>query len=414
MKKRTSVFFIILVIMLALGGCKDSAQPDNSNTLPQTSAPSETPPSPASFEYAETTLENFHVALATNELLNKYDSFHEYINDEDGARLIIWTDTAVKDFAFITVDHDDTGDKLSFLAGDTLFSIDELSPEKPFVVKLLIPGSMPAYGISFVDENGVDKLFSINLSGRGIEEAPPYYLLDESGNGENDIDDAITKTAWQYIVYQIDNSGDSEQINGSEITRLELVDTYQPTSGKSVNIYSLEYSFFLNKEDGWVSGSTDLGNPYLFIVNKDGSPQILGVEYSKDVLAGGYKKTAEKVITNNEVLNFAKQSSSAEPFSEKEITAAMDVVKTNYAGNSQLLINLWYDPQKYQTDVEEYKGNTLYGMSEAAERGDLLTLYSDIYFPAPSGSSDGLMRGWKIVLIRDDKDAAWKIIDQGY
>lgn len=94
----------------------------------------------------------------------------------DGARLIIWTDTVIKDFAFITVDHDDTGGKLSFLPGDTLFSVDELSPEKPFVVKLLIPGSTPAYGISFMDGNGVERYFSINLSGRGADEALPYYL----------------------------------------------------------------------------------------------------------------------------------------------------------------------------------------------------------------------------------------------
>lgn len=134
--------------------------------------------------YVESTSENFHIALATDELLNRYDSFHEYINNEDGARLIIWTDTVIKDFDFITVDHDDTGGKLSFLPGDTLFSVDELSPEKPFVVKLLIPGSTPAYGISFVDENGVERYFSINLSGRGADEAPPYYLLEENWNSK--------------------------------------------------------------------------------------------------------------------------------------------------------------------------------------------------------------------------------------
>jgi len=36
-----------------------------------------------------------------------------------------------------------------------LSSVDELSPEKPFVVKLLTYGLVPAYGISFVDENSV-------------------------------------------------------------------------------------------------------------------------------------------------------------------------------------------------------------------------------------------------------------------
>jgi hypothetical protein len=46
----------------------------------------------------------------------------------------------------------------------------------------MFPGSTPAYGISFVDENGSERFFSINLSGRGIDEAPPYYLFEENGN----------------------------------------------------------------------------------------------------------------------------------------------------------------------------------------------------------------------------------------
>ncbi|MGE4485915.1 MAG: M56 family metallopeptidase [Oscillospiraceae bacterium] len=228
-------------------------------------------------------------------------------------------------------------------------------------------------------------------------------------------DVTISKTAWQYIVYQIDDNGNGNEINGAKITKLELAGTYRPIFGKSVGIYSLAYSLFLNENDGWVSGSTDLGSPYLFVVNNNGSPQIIGIEYNRSILADGdYSDAAKKEIAHNEVLNFTKQSTVTEPFSEKEINAAMEVVKNNYTGDGQLLINLWYDREKYQTDLEDYKGNTLYGMSEAAERGDLLTLYSDIYFLDPSGSADGLMRGWKTILIRDSKDDAWKIIDQGY
>jgi hypothetical protein len=97
---------------------------------------------------------------------------------------MIRTDAEVRNFAFITVRLDGSGDKLSYLAGDTLFSADELSPEKPFVVELLIPGSMPAYGISFEDEDGADRYYTINLSGRGEEEAPAYFLLEfENGLG---------------------------------------------------------------------------------------------------------------------------------------------------------------------------------------------------------------------------------------
>lgn len=173
MKKRFCALLIALVIMPGIGGCNNAEQP----------APvqAETPSSPTPSE----DLNNIQIDRATDELLDNYISFHEYINDEDGDWLILRTDTEIRDFAFISVDHDDTGDKLSFLAGETLFPVDELSPEKPFVVKLMIPGSVPAYGISFVDENGVERYYTINLSGRGEGEGPPYILLEfENGNSK--------------------------------------------------------------------------------------------------------------------------------------------------------------------------------------------------------------------------------------
>jgi len=181
MKKRVWALFMSLVIMLALGGCKDAVKPEDSGTLPPTSAPSEAPSSPATFEYVESTLGNFHISRTVDELLNKYDSFHEYISNEDGDKLIIRTDKVIKDFAFISVNWREDDNKISLFAGDTLFSVDELSPEKPFVVKLLdLGGILPAYGISFVDENGLRRYFTIDSDRRGVDEAPPYFLTEFS------------------------------------------------------------------------------------------------------------------------------------------------------------------------------------------------------------------------------------------
>lgn len=176
MKKRCCMLFITLVIMLGIGGCNNAERPSPVQT--------ETPSIPAPSGYLEAVLGSFHIAPATNELLNKYDLFHEYINDKDGVSLIIWANTQIEDFAFISIMNYDTGDKPSYFAGDTLFSVDELSPEKPFVVNLLIPGTVPAYGISFLDENGVEKYYTIQLSGRDAEEAPPYYFLEFENGGD--------------------------------------------------------------------------------------------------------------------------------------------------------------------------------------------------------------------------------------
>ncbi len=190
MKKRSCALLIALVFMLLVGGCNSvESTPPVQSEMPSSPAPSEdaeqseTPSSPAPTVYVESTLENFHIAIVTDELLNKYTSYHEYISDEL-ERIIIWTDTDIKDFAFITVDYNDTGDKISYLAGDILSSLDELSPEKPFVADIFPPEIFPVNGISFLDVYGVRRYFSILMDGRGVEEAPPYFFLEfENGGG---------------------------------------------------------------------------------------------------------------------------------------------------------------------------------------------------------------------------------------
>ena len=144
----------------------------------------ETLPSPVPSVYVESNLENFSIAIASDELLDKYNSYHEYISDERIVRIMIWTDTSIKDFAFISVDHDETGDKITYLAGDILFSLDELTPKKPFVAEIFSPEIFPVNGISFRDENGVKRYFCILSDGRGAEEAPPYFFLEFKNGGD--------------------------------------------------------------------------------------------------------------------------------------------------------------------------------------------------------------------------------------
>lgn len=181
MIKKFCALFFALVLLLAMGGCSDIRQPspDHTEMQPSASVKSSTAP----FFYTESNLGSFYISIATDEVLSKYKSYHEYTNDKDGEKLFIRTNTKVKEFAFISIKVDGMKNKLSYNAGDTLFSADELSPEKPFVVKLLIPGSSPAYGISFVDANGATRYYIINLSGRGAEEEPPYFFLEFQNGG---------------------------------------------------------------------------------------------------------------------------------------------------------------------------------------------------------------------------------------
>lgn len=151
MQKKMITLVLTLVLMIGVGGCRGEETPEFNS-------------------------EDMHIAIAEEELLDQYDSFHEYNTDDSSTRFIIWTDVEVKDFAFISIEYQQEGDEISLLAGDVLFSVDELLPEKPFVVEMTAPEVLPLYGISVLDEHDRTRYLSINYDGRGEEEAPPFFL----------------------------------------------------------------------------------------------------------------------------------------------------------------------------------------------------------------------------------------------
>jgi hypothetical protein len=106
--------------------------------------------------------------FATDELINSFESYESYddLSDThygDGAqRIFITTNIAVKDFSYIHVGFDNDGRVRPI---EVLFTLDELLPDKPFVVNWTEVGSLPQRGFSFVDENGVTRYFTISQSG---------------------------------------------------------------------------------------------------------------------------------------------------------------------------------------------------------------------------------------------------------
>ena len=192
MKRIVFALVIILSLIISLGACSEKETLDAGDPLLETNSIETTEPrstkpaiteanTPSSVELTgqdAITLNRVHIDLASNELLEQYFSFYEYVLDEDGANILIWTDETVTDFAFFTVHTEESEDSLSFSVDEELAFFDIFSSEKPLVVKLLIPGLIPAYGISYVDENENEKLYTINLDGRGEGEAPPYFLLE--------------------------------------------------------------------------------------------------------------------------------------------------------------------------------------------------------------------------------------------
>ena len=105
------------------------------------------------------------IERVTDKVLNSFDSFYEYSDSDYGEKIIIWTTEIRKNFDFISVGAEFTGEQSSFFAEDILYSIKELSTQKALVIKMLISEGIPSRGISFLDEDNTKRYFYISESG---------------------------------------------------------------------------------------------------------------------------------------------------------------------------------------------------------------------------------------------------------
>ena len=113
-------------------------------------------------EPVELLSQTIQIEYVTNETLNKFDSFCEYNDNDYGEKIVIWTNIIRKNFDFISVGFEDTGEQPSFFAEKILYSINELPSGKAFVVKMFVSEGIPSRGISFLDENNIKRYFYIS------------------------------------------------------------------------------------------------------------------------------------------------------------------------------------------------------------------------------------------------------------
>lgn len=171
MKKQYRLFAFVLILMsllLLFAAC------NNPGTNPD---PVEPPSPPKPIEPEEPLPVNINIELATDDILGEYENYHEFVCHEDGEWLIVSVDQTVQNFGFISIGFKEEEDEVFFIEDDTLFSMEELTPDEPFVVKLTIFGYIPSHGIKFTDTNEIERHFTISLSGRGEDEGPLYLLI---------------------------------------------------------------------------------------------------------------------------------------------------------------------------------------------------------------------------------------------
>ena len=114
---------------------------------------------------AESLSSTVQIEHATDKVVNRFGSFYEYNDNDFGEKIVIWTDGIQKNFDFISVGSEYTGEQISFFAEDILYSINELTSEKALMIKMFISEGIPSRGISFLDENSVKRYFYISESG---------------------------------------------------------------------------------------------------------------------------------------------------------------------------------------------------------------------------------------------------------
>jgi hypothetical protein len=103
----------------------------------------------------------------TDELLSNYDSFEEFIQDEEYDRvLLITTNMVVKDFKWTYVQIGFEDDEFTYTIKEVYYTLDELTPEIPLVITGPIgAGTFGMMGMSFVDERNITRHFYIQVSG---------------------------------------------------------------------------------------------------------------------------------------------------------------------------------------------------------------------------------------------------------
>ncbi len=110
------------------------------------------------------------IDYATEDLLIKPDTFYEFIADESEqqAKVVFTTNAAVREFKVLSLNMEDVSDEgeMTFSISEELYSLGELTAEKPLVVGMVFVGSTPNMGISYIDDDGVEKLYAISMSGR--------------------------------------------------------------------------------------------------------------------------------------------------------------------------------------------------------------------------------------------------------
>lgn len=87
-------------------------------------------------------------------------------SSEPRVRVLFSTENSVRDFKVLALSFEDIDEKGKMkFAVKELHSLDRLAPERPLVVEMTFYGSIPNNGVSYVDQKGARRRFTVEQSG---------------------------------------------------------------------------------------------------------------------------------------------------------------------------------------------------------------------------------------------------------
>jgi hypothetical protein len=111
-----------------------------------------------------------NVSYVDESFLNKYAAYDSFIQNEDSGRIAFTANVPVNDFSWLslTMQFDDIDGPIYDIE-EELYSLEELTPEKPFVVSWQEVGIMSCFGFSYSDKDGEKKYFVGYVANYGMD-----------------------------------------------------------------------------------------------------------------------------------------------------------------------------------------------------------------------------------------------------
>lgn len=121
----------------------------------------------SAYEYAVESTEELPVTalFASDADVSAYDEFIAD-TDESQEKILFLAKSTVKDFQVLSLSLEDVDENGNItFSTETLYVLEELTPQRPLMAGMTIYGTIPNYGISYVDENGAARSFAVGISG---------------------------------------------------------------------------------------------------------------------------------------------------------------------------------------------------------------------------------------------------------